>query len=30
MKRFTTLLALGALAVAAVSQSAVAFLSINW
>ncbi len=30
MKGFATLLALGALAAAAISQSAVAFLSISW
>jgi hypothetical protein len=30
MKGFATLLAIGALAVAAISQSAVAFLAITW
>jgi hypothetical protein len=30
MKGFATLLAIGALAVAAISQSAIAFLAISW
>jgi hypothetical protein len=30
MKGFATLLAIGALAVAAISQSAIAFLSVSW